>query len=262
MQGFGSGRGAGVERYLQPVRLLQQAERQPQLLAAQALGGVLVQQQPARFPRHGHHHVLARAPAVVRERHALHQRGEHGVRVDLPPSLVLGDQRCQLHVGHHVARHEHEVGCDHVHRLDLAEGIARREARPVCDQHLEPHGAEPTLEAALVDVPLDLLLVRAAEDEDLVHAAGRQELACVLEHGHVHQRHEHLGLLEGNRTEVVGERVRQHDRLHLGLLPEVAIHRLGHCAPCATRELCLSWSPARATIRPGAGREREPEREG
>ena len=170
-------------------RIARRIARRRHLVVGVAPRHVLVHEEAPRLAGEHDELLLARAPRVVRRRHALHHRREDGVAVDGAPRLVRLDERPELQVGEDVAGHEDEVGLDPAARLDLAQRVARRVARRVRLEHAQHHRRQPLLQLRLADVPLDLVGVRVAEDEDLLHAAGREELERVLNHRQIGERH-------------------------------------------------------------------------
>lgn len=74
-----------------------------------------------------------------------------------------------------------------------AEGIARADSVVRLDSR-DGHAPGRCLPcpSRLVQVLLDLVRVRAAEDEDILHSRRLQPRQRVLDHRHVHQREKHL----------------------------------------------------------------------
>jgi len=64
---------------------------------------------------------------------------------------------------------------------------------------------------------------------NLLHARRRQELERVLDHRHVHQRHQRLWDLVRDRPKGLREGIGEDDGLEHRLLGEVAIRLLDHC---------------------------------
>ena len=118
-------------------RIARRIPRRRHLVVGVAPRHVLVHEEAPRLAGEHDELLLARAPRVVRRRHALHHRREHGVAVDGAPRLVRLDERPELQVGEDVAGHEDEVGLDPAARLDLAQRVARRVARRVRLEHAQ-----------------------------------------------------------------------------------------------------------------------------
>mmetsp|Transcript_5430 Transcript_5430/g.21967 ORF Transcript_5430/g.21967 Transcript_5430/m.21967 type:complete len:229 (-) Transcript_5430:42-728(-) len=166
------------------------------------------------------HHQVGIPDSVLAElsRHRFETHGHDGELLFFPAVDVRLERSSQIHVGHHVAVHEHEIGAHDVAVVDQTQRLTRADAVGGDDRvHDESVRAAP---GALFQVRGDLLGVRAAEHEHLLDAVGREELQHVLDHRHVRQREQSLGALQGDRAEPLREAVRQDDRLerHLGLL--------------------------------------------
>lgn len=166
--------------------------------------------------------------------HALEQHRHDGGIVLLVPSLVRCEGRNDVDVGHHVAAHEDEgVALDQVALVELSEGIAGVGAVGVLDaRHLD--AGRPR---AVLDVLLDGLGAVDAEHEQLLDAGPGQELDGVVQHGHIVERAQHLGLRLVQRHGPEGrcEGIGQDDGLQLLLVLRIgriivaaATSSLGH----------------------------------
>lgn len=166
--------------------------------------------------------------------HSLEQHRHDGGIVLLVPGLVRREGRNDVNVGHHVAAHEDEwVRLDEVALVELPEGIAGVGAVGVLDaRHLD--AGRPR---AVLDVLLDGLGAVDAEYEQLLDACPGQELDGVVQHGHIVERAQHLGmrLVQCYRTESRCEGIGQDHSLQFLLVLRIgriivaaATSTLGH----------------------------------
>mmetsp|Transcript_37657 Transcript_37657/g.65355 ORF Transcript_37657/g.65355 Transcript_37657/m.65355 type:complete len:450 (-) Transcript_37657:177-1526(-) len=153
------------------------------------------------------HEVVRHGPHRCRRAHLLQHHGHHGSRVCLLAPPVLLDDWLQVDVRDDVPAHQHEgVGAHDPPLVDLPQGLAHRAAvRGLDAVHL--HRLGPAAAQAGGHVGGDRVPVRDAEDEDLLHARGDQELEGVVQHWDVHQRQEDLGGRVSDWTEGFEERI-------------------------------------------------------
>ena len=147
------------------------------------------------------HHQVGIPDSVLAElsRYRFEAHGHDGELLFFTAVDVRLERSPQIHVGHHVAVHEHEIGAHDVAVVDQTQRLTRADAVGGDDRvHDESIRAAP---GALFQVRGDLLGVRAAEHEHLLDAVGREELQHVLDHRHVRQREQSLGALQGDRAE-------------------------------------------------------------
>jgi len=122
----------------------------------------------------------------------------------------------------------HAAFVDDAERVARANGVVRLDGR---DGHAP--GASLPGPPGLVQVFLDLVGVRAAEDEGLVHPRRLQPCERVLDHRHVHQRQQHLGALEGDGAEFEREAVGEEDGLQGRRAREVLMVVAGGASPAS-----------------------------
>ena len=182
--------------------------------------GLLVVVQDATGGRvHRHHEVgFTEVLLPLAPRDGLEAAGHDRQPLRLASLPVRLEGPAEVHVRHGVAADEDEVGPDDVLVVDQSERLAGADAVGAYDGvDDEAGGAAPR---AVLDVLRELIRVRAAEDEHLLHAVAGEELEGVLDHRHVRERKQGLGPLQRDRAEAMSERVRQDHRLegHLSLL--------------------------------------------
>ena len=208
------GKQRGVERDGRELRLCGCLRRRRKREIARR--GVRLVMQHAVNRRVRDHHQVGLAEPVLAElpRDGLEAHGHDGELFFFPAVAVRLERSPQIHVGHDVAVHEHEIRAHDVPVVDQTQRLTRADAVGGDDGvHHESARAAP---GALFQVRRDLLGVRAAEHEHLLHAVGREELQHVLDHRHVRQGEQSLGPLQGDRAEPLVGVQQTHERAREG----------------------------------------------